>query len=66
MRSLSYTIHTGVFESLNRKYPGQGEVFAGKGIACCRVKTPVGHVKVYNTHVSLVRECDTVTSLASL
>lgn len=51
VRSHPYTIHTGVFESFDRKYPGAGELFAGKGIACCRLKTPIGHIKVYNTHV---------------
>ena len=54
VRSHPYTVHTGVFESFNRRYPGQGEVFAGKGIACCRLKTPIGHVKVYNTHVGVL------------
>ena len=29
-----------------------GEVFAGKGVLCCRVLTPCGIVAVFNTHVS--------------
>lgn len=29
-----------------------GEVFAGKGVLCCRVLTPCGIVAVFNTHVN--------------
>lgn len=29
-----------------------GEVFAGKGVLACLIRTPSGHVTVFNTHVS--------------
>ena len=31
-----------------------GEVFAGKGVLCCKIKTQQGIVAVFTTHVSLV------------
>ena len=30
-----------------------GEVFAGKGVLCCKIKTQQGIVAVFTTHVSL-------------
>ena len=30
-----------------------GELFAGKGVLCCKIETPQGTVAVFNTHASL-------------
>jgi endonuclease/exonuclease/phosphatase family metal-dependent hydrolase len=54
VRSRSYITHTGVFECFSRNYEGKGEMFAGKGISYCRIRTPQGCIAVYNTHT----ECE--------
>ena len=30
-----------------------GEIFAGKGVLCCKLQTPQGTITIFNTHVSI-------------
>ena len=41
-----------------------GEVFVGKGVLCCRIKTPEGCIAFFNTHVRTYTRFDSARSTA--